>query len=56
MCNYAAPKIIVLIKEGNSPEGTNNGRRSIGKPCQNKPNNEQGVVNVQEIQNPISHN
>ena len=35
-------------RKGYSPERTNNGRRSVGKPCQNKPDNEQSVVNVQE--------
>ena len=40
---------------GCSPEGTNDDRGSIWKPGQNKPGNQKCVINVQEIQDTISH-
>lgn len=40
---------------GGSPEGTNNGRRRVWEPGQNKPDDQQGVIDVQEIEDAISH-
>lgn len=41
---------------GSAPEGANNGRRRVREPCQNKPDDQQGIIDVQEIQDAICYN